>query len=198
MEAKKLNDVKLAYKKWVTRKGYLTWYGDFDNAEKLTFEVRNGEESDYIFVGHPDGAEDYGEGENGGVNGFISPINEFFKGLFKNTIPYPSEEDWSETYKTSRRALKLMAEKYGLVLDIFSDIETCRPRIRGKEFMEFCSPTELEKYVNFFSEVSKSMSFDEEMSYFTWSICGHDDYYTFEEVDGEWFVFWITRYNPNF
>ena len=194
MDTKKLNDIKLAYKKWVTRKDYLTWYDDFDNAEKLTFEVREGT---YIFVGHPEGAEDYGEGETGGVNGFISPINEYFKGQFETTIPYPSE-DWSETYKISRRALKLMAEEYGLVLDIFSDIETCRPRIKGKEFMEFCSPTELGLYVDFFSKVSDAMVSDEEMSYFTWSICGHDDYYTFEEVDGEWFVFWITRYNPNF
>ena len=58
---------------------------------------------------------------------------------------------------------------------------------------------QLEKYVKFFDELSDGkLAFEENMSYFTWSISGHDDYYKFEKIDGVWYIFWITRYDPNF
>lgn len=61
----KENVIKL-YKKWA--KPYVKYYGDFDSAEDLVFtEGKNCT----INVTHPEGAEDYGEGEDGGVNGFI-------------------------------------------------------------------------------------------------------------------------------
>lgn len=48
------------------------------------------------------------------------------------------------------------------------------------------------------SKVIDKGTFEENMSYFTWSIPGHDDYYKFEKIDGVWYIFWITRYDPNF
>ena len=63
-----------SYKEWA--QPHVKWYGDFDSAEDLVFK----EDKDCtINVTHPEGAEDYGEGDNGGVNGFIAPndVNEY-------------------------------------------------------------------------------------------------------------------------
>lgn len=191
-----MNKVIENYKKWVKDNNYVSYYGDFNSVEQLKFtEGENG----HINVTHPDGAEDYGEGENGGVNGFIAPVFDFFKDDFKVSIPYPTKEDWEDMYgHFSRADLKKLAKKFGLVLDVMEDIELARPRVKGKEFFSHCTIEEIENYVNFFGTVSRQSVFDEKMSYFTWSICGHDDYYKFEEVDGVWYIFYITRYNPNF
>jgi len=191
-----MNKVIENYKKWVKDNNYVSYYGDFDSVEQLKFaEGENG----YINVTHPDGAEDYGEGENGGVNGFISPVFDFFEGEFDTSIPYPTKEDWEGMYgHFSRADLKKLAKKFGLVLDVMEDIELARPRVKGQEFLSHCTVEEIENYVNFFGTVSRQSVFDEEMSYFAWSIPGHDDYYKFEEVDGVWYIFYITRYDPNF
>lgn len=195
----KLTKLSELYKEWVNSNNLISWYGDFESADELTFEVRKPNTSnEYIFVGHPEGAEDYGEGESGGVNGFISTVRNYFEGEFKIEIPYCAEEWDNEFYKCTKRQLNNLAKKYGLVLDIFPDLGLARPRVYGKEFMSQCSTEELKKYVSFFSALNDEVVFDENMSYFTWSICGHDDYYKFIEVDGEWYIFWITRYDPNF
>lgn len=191
-----MNKVIEDYKKWVKDNNYISYYGDFDSVEQLKFtEGENG----YINVTHPDGAEDYGEGENGGVNGFIASVDDLFQHDFQLSIPYPTKENWEDMYgQFSRADLKKLAKKFGLVLDVMEDIELARPRVKGQEFLSHCTIEEIENYVNFFGTVSRQSVFDEKMSYFTWSIPGHDDYYKFEKVDGIWYVFWITRYDPNF
>lgn len=188
----KENVIKL-YKKWA--KPYVKYYGDFDSAEDLVFtEGKNCT----INVTHPEGAEDYGEGEDGGVNGFIVPMYEFFKGEFKIEIPFDLD-NWEDYYNIELEELVGLATRYGLVLDTMHDIKIIRPRVKGQQFMEFCSKEQLEKYVKFFDELSDGkLAFEENMSYFTWSISGHDDYYKFEKIDGVWYIFWITRYDPNF
>ena len=183
-----------SYKEWA--QPHVKWYGDFDSAEDLVFKE---DKNCFINVTHPEGAEDYGEGDNGGVNGFIAPMDEFFKGEFDTSIPYPTKEDWEDMYgQFSRADLKKLAKKFGLVLDVMEDIELARPRVKGQEFLSHCTVEEIENYVNFFGTVSRQSVFDENMSYFTWSIPGHDDYYKFEKIDGVWYIFWITRYDPNF
>lgn len=191
-----MNKVIENYKKWVKDNNYISYYGDFDSVEQLKFtEGENG----YINVTHPDGAEDYGEGENGGVNGFIASVDDLFQHDFQLSIPYPTKENWEDMYgHFSRADLKKLAKKFGLVLDVMEDIELARPRVKGQEFLSHCTIEEIENYVNFFGTVSRQSVFDEKMSYFTWSIPGHDDYYKFEKVDEVWYVFWITRYDPNF
>ena len=133
-----------------------------------------------------------------GVNGFIVPMYEFFKGEFKTEIPFDLD-NWEDYYNIELEELVGLATRYGLVLDTMHDIKIIRPRVKGQQFMEFCSKEQLEKYVKFFDELSDGkLAFEESMSYFTWSIPGHDDYYKFEKIDGVWYIFWITRYNPNF
>ena len=181
------------YKEWA--EPYVKWYGDFKSADDLIFK----EDSNCsIRVLHPEGAEDYGEGEGGGVNGFISPIHEFFKGEFNRELPF-TLEDWGDYFNITLEELVELATRYGLVLDIMKDIEIIRPRVEGKQFMEFCSKEQIENYVKFFDELSDGkLAFEENMSFFAWSIPGHDDYYTFEQIDGVWYIFYITRYDPNF
>lgn len=191
-----MNKVIENYKNWVKEHDYISYYGDFDSVEQLKFnENGNG----HISVCHPDGAKDYGEGECGGVNGFIAPVYHFFKDDFRECIPYPTKENWEDMYGSFSRAdLKKLAKKFGLVLDVMEDIELARPRVKGQEFFSHCSVEEIENYVNFFGTVSQQSVFDERMSYFSWSVAGNDDYYKFENVDGVWYIFYITRYNPNF
>lgn len=181
------------YKEWA--ESYIEQYGDFESAEDLVFKE---EENCIINVVHPKGAEDYGEGDNGGVNGFISPIHDFFKGEFRTELPFDLD-NWGDYYNISLEELVGLATRYGLVLDTMKDISVIRPRVEGQKYMEFCSKEQLEKYVKFFDELSNGkLAFEENMSYFTWSIVGHWDYYKFEKIDGVWYIFWITRYDPNF
>ena len=193
MNTKKIID---SYKEWCKANNFIGEYGDFESEEELEFI----ENKDTIEVHHPDGAEDYGEGDEGGVHGFIAPISQVLNDDFTTTIPFPTdEEEWEDYYSVSKRVLKNTAKRYGLVLDIMEDIDEARPRVYGRYGMFGCTPQELINYVNFFSEVSSNCTaFDEYTSYWSWTVVGNDDYYCFKQIDEVWYVFYITRYNPNF
>lgn len=185
-----------SYKDWCKANNFIEYYGDFESEEDLVFI----KDKDTIDVHHPDGAEDYGEGDEGGVHGFIAPISQVLGGEFKTTIPFPTDsEEWDDHYSVSKRVIKNTARRLGLVLDIMEDIDEARPRVFGKNGMWSCTPTELINYVNFFREISSNCSaFDEETSYWSWTVVGNDDYYCFKQIDEVWYVFYITRYDPNY
>ena len=105
-----------SYKEWA--QPHVKWYGDFDSAEDLVF--KEGKDCT-INVTHPEGAEDYGEGDNGGVNGFIAPMHEYFKGEFKTEIPFDLD-NWEDYYNIKLEELVGLATRYGLVLDTMHDI----------------------------------------------------------------------------
>lgn len=173
------------YKAWAEQ--YISYYGDFDSVDDLVFEERDG----YIFVGHPEDAEDYGEGECGGVNGSIQSLKDTFSCGSFQTIPL-GKDYWT----ISRKQLKELAEEYGLELETHRSEAVVK--IKGLDSFEGCSTTDAIHYLNFFENLNEFNKMDMDFTYFTFAIPGNDDYWGIATIEFEDYLFWITRYNPNF
>ena len=173
------------YKAWAEQ--FISYYGDFESVDDLVFEERD----NYIFVGHPDGAEDYGEGECGGVNGSIQSVKDAFAFSSFQTIPL-GKDYWT----ISLKRMKELAEEYGL--EIITNKDEAVVKVKGLDSFEGCNTSGIIQYLKFFELLNDFNATGMDFSYFTFAIPGHDDNWAIATVEFEDYLFWITRYNPNF